>query len=331
MIQEYLTMSDLWKGAVDDLGTRGTKQPSRNGPTLEVVGWSGRILDPRRSFLNSPARKADPAFACAELLWYLNGRCDAEFMCHYAPQYAKFANPPTPQGLVCGAYGDRMENNPGFAQLAEASPDDMLLSQLEAVVELLGKRPDSRQGVVAMWDSGDVMRAIEGTWNDLPCTISMQFLLRDSRLHAVASMRSNDVWLGTPYDVFNFINLQKVVAHGLEVGLGTYTHHVGSLHAYEKDLPKIGAVDCQPSIGDGYPAFSVWPDPEAAIELAEYARLGKLTGEELAVWSEMHGGNPVGDAAVTCAWRWFKSPGSPPPGVSPALQKAWMDKYSARG
>ena len=43
---------------------------------------------------------------------------------------------------------------------------------------------------------------------DIPCTLSLQFFLREASdqlwLHTIATMRSNDAWLGVPYDTFNF-------------------------------------------------------------------------------------------------------------------------------
>jgi hypothetical protein len=50
-------------------------------------------------------------------------------------------------------------------------------------------------------------------------------------------MRSNDIWLGTPYDVTMFTQLQLSMARALKMFVGTYRHHVGSLHIYERDIP----------------------------------------------------------------------------------------------
>ena len=72
---------------------------------------------------------------------------------------------------------------------------------------------------------------------DTPCTLSLQFLLRDGRLNLTTTMRSNDVWTGVPYDMFSFCSMQVMMAMTLGVGVGTYTHQAGSLHIYERNLP----------------------------------------------------------------------------------------------
>ena len=71
---------------------------------------------------------------------------------------------------------------------------------------------------------------------DLPCTISLQYLIREGALHCIVYMRSNDLWLGFPYDVFCFTAFQTKLAMELGVKLGTYTHIAGSLHLYERNL-----------------------------------------------------------------------------------------------
>jgi hypothetical protein len=48
-------------------------------------------------------------------------------------------------------------------------------------------------------------------------------------------MRSNDCWLGLPYDVLSFTTVQRVVASALGVQPGEYCHVADNLHLYEKD------------------------------------------------------------------------------------------------
>ncbi len=47
------------------------------------------------------------------------------------------------------------------------------------------------------------------------------------------TMRSQDLWLGFPYDIFTATLIQELLAGWLEVGVGEYHHHVDSLHLYE--------------------------------------------------------------------------------------------------
>lgn len=64
--------------------------------------------------------------------------------------------------------------------------------------------------------------------------VSMQFLIREGKLNLIVCMRSNDIYLGFPYDIFNFSMFQEYIAGKLGVKLGEYIHVVGSLHYYKK-------------------------------------------------------------------------------------------------
>lgn len=55
----------------------------------------------------------------------------------------------------------------------------------------------------------------------------------------IVNMRSNDIFLGFPYDIFNFTMWQEYVSCKLNIDIGTYTHIANSLHFYEKDREKI--------------------------------------------------------------------------------------------
>jgi hypothetical protein len=77
----------------------------------------------------------------------------------------------------------------------------------------------------------------------VPCTLSLQFLIRDKRLNCIATMRSNDIVWGLTYDVFNFTMIQEYVAVKVGIPLGDYFHNAGSLHLYaDRDAKMVKAL-----------------------------------------------------------------------------------------
>ncbi len=198
------------------------------------MGWSGKIIDASKNLVTNKKRALKAYYAAAELLWYLSGSKEIDMIKRYAPQYERFAE----DGIAHGAYGHRWRHNPGWNEKSAGTG----MSQLVAVAKFLKENRRTRQAVVTMWDSGDLMHAIKGDRKDLPCTVSLQFLRRNRKLHAVCYMRSNDAWLGLPYDVYCFTSVQKLVADFLGVKVGTYSHCVGSMHLYERDLDKAAKV-----------------------------------------------------------------------------------------
>lgn len=124
-------------------------------------------------------------------------------------------------------YGVIVFNRYGFDQVAQ-------------VIDTLKRDPYSRSAVINF----NVPNPERFETKDEICTIALVFELREGKLDCTGIMRSNDVWLGTPYDVVFFTELQKHIANELGVGYGKYTHFAVSLHAYEKDIDRIREVWC---------------------------------------------------------------------------------------
>lgn len=79
---------------------------------------------------------------------------------------------------------------------------------------------------------------------DQVCTLHGIFMIRDNKLNLSITMRSNDLTLGLVYDLPWFISLIYRMRDELketypDLGIGTYTHSVHSLHIYDRDEEKI--------------------------------------------------------------------------------------------
>jgi thymidylate synthase len=226
------------------LKTRNHINPSR-GPATEIVGAFLELTNPRAR-LSVTEKKGRLFSSIGEFLWYLSKTNNLDFISHYLPDYTQFSDDGK---TVHGGYGPRLFNMRGH-------------NQVDNVISLLKKRPDSRQAVIQLFDAAD----LEKKYKDIPCTCTLQFMIRNERLQLVTSMRSNDAFLGLPHDVFSFTMLQEIVAQSLNVGLGSYKHMVGSLHLYDEN--RKGA---QTYVDEGYQAFVSMPDlpsgdPWLAIE-----------------------------------------------------------------
>jgi thymidylate synthase len=137
---------------------------------------------------------------------------------------------------------------------------------MDYVVDALVKEPTSRRAVLTIW------RENPPPSRDTPCTISVQFLLRDGYLNELVYMRSSDTWLGLPYDLFTFTMVAATVYlklrdKGLDLrGLGRLTNIAGSRHLYQQDVEKIRAKNFLDDPGatntvTTYPHF----DPDAYV------------------------------------------------------------------
>lgn len=154
-----------------------------------------------------------------EMTWYLAGEQSVEFISKFASLWKRISDDGETSN---SAYGNIMFSRYGFDQFGK-------------VVELLKKDPHSRRAVINI--NVPNPKVIET--KDEPCTIMLQFLLRNGKLNCTGVMRSNDIWFGLPYDVVFFTEVQKEIARRLGVEVGTYTHFATSLHVYERDREKL--------------------------------------------------------------------------------------------
>ncbi|MHB9145639.1 MAG: thymidylate synthase [Symbiobacteriia bacterium] len=202
-----------------------TRARPKKGPILELPGVVLELTNPRARLSRTKSRLL--LFSClGELLWYLSGRDDLQTISYYISKYADSSDDGS---TLYGAYGPRL-----FAANGQ--------NQLQNITDKLRQDPDSRQAMISLFDAVDLDRPHK----DVPCTCSFQFLIRNQRLHMITYMRSNDVILGLPHDIFSFTMIQEVLARTLGYDVGTYKHMVGSLHLYEKDIAKAKRIAREP-------------------------------------------------------------------------------------
>lgn len=215
---EGRTVNEVWEKAFDALkneAEQGTLTDSRDGKVVgEFTDAIFCVQDPTRSIVTSSIRKMPMRYAVGELAWYLSGSNRTEDIAQYAKKWVEISDDGETNN---SAYGYRISSKFGFDQWVY-------------VKELLKKDPNTRQAVIHIKD------ADSRPTKDTPCTVYLQFLLREGQLHLSVHMRSNDIWMGVPYDMFSFCFLQVKMAMELGVKVGHYTHYAGSLHLYARDF-----------------------------------------------------------------------------------------------
>lgn len=148
---------------------------------------------------------------------------------------------------------------------------------MRAIVELK-RNPNSRRTIVNAWD---VEAVCENRMALPPCHYSYQFAVYNGKLSCIFNMRSNDVFLGLPYNIASYALLTHLVANecGYEVGELIYSGadvHIYSNH-FEQckeqllrtpgELPKLELLHPEKSM------FEVeWED----IKLVDYNPQGAI-------------------------------------------------------
>lgn len=200
----------VWRELVETLIVRPDYLVSPRGMKCSEILAAGYAV-PMPAYLDLEARHVNISFMFAEAAWILSGRNDLAYIKQYLPGYAEFSDDGV---FMKGAYGPKVAD------------------QLPYIVQTLIEDSESRQAVLTIW------RERPGPSKDIPCTIAMQFLIRNGQLHAFVTMRSQDVVLGYTYDIFTFSMISKAIqlmlqSQGIETELGMLHMNVGSLHLYD--------------------------------------------------------------------------------------------------
>jgi thymidylate synthase len=252
------TLDDMLRRALEKLlKSKNHISPGRGNAT-EITGVLLCLKNPRARL--SHTEKKGKVFSClGELLWYLAESNRLDFVRYYIPKY----NEESEDGkTIYGAYGPRLFRMRGKC------------NQIQNVVALLKKSPNSRRAVIQLFNAED----IDGKRHtEIPCTCSMQFMIRRKRLEMLTYMRSNDAFLGLPHDIFAFTLLQEIIARSLDIEVGVYKHFVGSLHLYDEDVK-----DAQQYVNEGWQLKENAAMPEMPWG-NPWASIGKVLKAEAAI------------------------------------------------
>lgn len=210
-----------WLSELSWAFNKGNDVTPRGQLTKEVLQQTS-IVNMRRPVITLPERKLSTKFLGGEAYWILSGDNRVETI---APYNKNIVNYSDDGKTFFGAYGPR------------------ILSQLDYVIDKLNSDADTRQAVLTIW------RENPPETKDVPCTVAVHFMIRDHKLNCHVYMRSNDLWLGFPYDVFNFSMLSHLVccklnAFVLENGgtiiePGMLYHTASSRHIYEQHFEQV--------------------------------------------------------------------------------------------
>lgn len=207
-----LNANEAWLTTLHEVLTLGTIVAPRGKETRELLQHT-MIVDMNYPVVVEPTRKLGEKFMVAEALWMLTGDNRVETIAPYNKNISQFSD----DGLTFfGAYGPK------------------IVEQLPYVINKLKQDRDSRQAGLTLW------RESPPETKDVPCTISMFFNIRNGQLNMHVFMRSSDVWLGVPYDVFNFSMVAALVCANLNqrsfedpVTLGSLYLTAASRHVYQ--------------------------------------------------------------------------------------------------
>lgn len=127
-----------------------------------------------------------------------------------------------PDGTFAYSYGERFGRS----------------KQVIQIIDRLRTDPDSRQCFLGIWDAEEDINKLGGI-SRVPCSLGYLFQIRRGRMDMTYLQRSSDFATHFVNDVYLAHLLQEWVAIKVGVPVGHFTHWLGSLHVFEKDIQGV--------------------------------------------------------------------------------------------
>lgn len=200
---------------------------------MQIKEFTNALLvlnKPQNRVVTIPERETSMNYLAGEFAFYMSGSNKLKNISHYS----KFWNHVSDNGrTVNSGYGYKL-----FKKRTKRN------NQFEYAMEQLLRDKDSRKAIMEIYTAENANVSTK----DNPCTMYLQFFIRENKLDCHCYMRSNDIWFGLTYDIPFFTIIQELLLIRLryymypDLNLGRYYHNVGSLHVYEKNFDQVRDV-----------------------------------------------------------------------------------------
>ncbi|WP_161790142.1 thymidylate synthase [Streptacidiphilus carbonis] len=214
--------------------------------TLELVGHAFRLEDPQAVLIDRPSRPINVPYVFANTLWATSRSDLVEDIGYWNSRAPSFSDDGR---TVRSAAGPRVFGG-----------------QFQSALKRLRDDPSTRRAVIILLTPDDLM----ADTRDIPCTCSLQLIIRKSRLEAVATMRSQSAVMVMPYDIPLLTSIQCIAAAELGIEPGSFVHFSSSLHVYEDEIATL-----EEAASGGVSSVSIPPIPS----LAEFDRLAGFSSD----------------------------------------------------
>ncbi len=196
--------------------------PSRVGSVKDLGACTYQISKDTFRLCFLKERAINPFFALAEFSWIISGSNKLKPLQYFISNYDMFSDD---DRTLNGAYGYRLRQHFKVDQINEA-------------IKQFKSNSNTRRIVLTMWSIEDLYSSSK----DIPCNTSIYLKIRNNKLDITVTNRSNDLYLGIPYNIFIFYLLQVYIADKLSVEVGLQTHFTDSLHLYKRDFEKVELI-----------------------------------------------------------------------------------------
>jgi len=106
--------------------------------------------------------------------------------------------------------------------------------QIQWLLNEIRTNPDSRRLVLSAWNPNQLSQMALP-----PCHYAAQFRVTNGKLNCMLTMRSNDVFLGAPFNIASYALLTHIIARECDLDVGDFVHTIGDAHIYLNHIDQV--------------------------------------------------------------------------------------------
>ena len=202
----------------------GLQKEDRTGTgTLSAFGYQMRF-DLQEGFPLVTTKKTYFKGLAVEMLWFLKGATNTKYLTdnnvHIWDAWAD------EEGNLGPVYGKQWIN-----WTSNGGPG---INQIQKVIDSIKNNPDSRRHIVNAWNVSDLENMALP-----PCHMFYQFWVGNGKLSCQVYVRSNDLFLGAPFNIAEYALLTHMIAQQCDLDVGELVYTIGDAHVYLNHLDQI--------------------------------------------------------------------------------------------
>ena len=207
----------------------GVKKRNRTGTdTLMTFGYHYKV-DLQKGFPLITTKKVYFKSIIHELLWYLSGETHIRNLRQHTKIWDAWTSEEK-KWEVGKMYGYQWVNWDKY-ELENGDVQHSHINQIQNVIDLIKKNPNSRRMVVSAWNPS-VLNEIA-----LPsCHAFFIFNVINGKLNCHLTQRSGDIALGIPFNLACYATLTQMIAQETNLKLGEFSHYINDAHIYENHI-----------------------------------------------------------------------------------------------
>ena len=229
-MKQYLTL-------LQDVMQNGVEKGDRTGTGTRSVFGRQLRYDLAEGFPLLTTKKLHIRSILHELLWFLSGETNIKYLQDNGVSiWNAWATESGELGPVYGAQWRRWQG-----------ADEQAFDQISALVDGLKNNPDSRRHIISGWNVALLPDETKKPWENAeaglmalpPCHLLYQFYVAGGKLSASLYIRSNDLFLGNPYNTASLAFLTHMLAQQCDLEVGDIIISIGDAHIYSNHFEQV--------------------------------------------------------------------------------------------